>query len=401
MKETLTIKNFGPIEDITLELKKLNVLIGEQASGKSTIAKVLKMCRYFSYIVNYISFHRIKHPEEDTNGYFGLGLSEWGLSGFLKNDTRISYENDIYEFKVNAVNNTKTVSSLLKPKNERLKLVLKDLYNLLDEEIKNNKVSNYLWHPNENFYRISVKKVMDNPYYIPAERAYESFFTTERALTPDMIRRELDKLNRISRNFQDETLIEPLGLYYKNINNIGYIREKDKKDFYKLYESASGYQTAIPIVLVIKYYSQMKRKKTFIIEEPENNLFPMAQKKLMEFIVSSINEYGHSFLIPTHSSYLLSTIENFIYAYKIGTLYKENNKEKIPKIIDKKYWINPDDVSAYYLDDGKVKNLLLNDKGEGCYINIDDLDNVSKSIIDEYDALLDAKMEMKRKKEKV
>jgi predicted ATP-dependent endonuclease of OLD family len=40
---TLTIKNFGPIKDISLNLKKVNLLIGTQGSGKSTIAKVLSI----------------------------------------------------------------------------------------------------------------------------------------------------------------------------------------------------------------------------------------------------------------------------------------------------------------------------------------------------------------------
>ncbi|GEM_PF-2578551 len=34
-KETLTVKNFGPIREALLELGKVTVLIGEQASGKS------------------------------------------------------------------------------------------------------------------------------------------------------------------------------------------------------------------------------------------------------------------------------------------------------------------------------------------------------------------------------
>ena len=40
---TLTIKNFGPIKDISLNLKKVNLLIGTQGSGKSTIAKILSI----------------------------------------------------------------------------------------------------------------------------------------------------------------------------------------------------------------------------------------------------------------------------------------------------------------------------------------------------------------------
>jgi energy-coupling factor transporter ATP-binding protein EcfA2 len=39
--EKIIIKNFGPIEDAEIEIRKVLVLIGEQASGKSTIAKLI------------------------------------------------------------------------------------------------------------------------------------------------------------------------------------------------------------------------------------------------------------------------------------------------------------------------------------------------------------------------
>lgn len=42
----LVIKSVGPIKDVHIELRRFNVLIGEQSSGKSTIAKVLSTCMW-------------------------------------------------------------------------------------------------------------------------------------------------------------------------------------------------------------------------------------------------------------------------------------------------------------------------------------------------------------------
>ncbi|MGL5035609.1 MAG: AAA family ATPase, partial [Microcystaceae cyanobacterium] len=39
--QKIVIKNFGPVKDAEIEIKKVLVLIGEQASGKSTIAKLI------------------------------------------------------------------------------------------------------------------------------------------------------------------------------------------------------------------------------------------------------------------------------------------------------------------------------------------------------------------------
>ena len=39
--QKIIIKNFGPVKDAEIEIKKVLILIGEQASGKSTIAKLI------------------------------------------------------------------------------------------------------------------------------------------------------------------------------------------------------------------------------------------------------------------------------------------------------------------------------------------------------------------------
>ena len=39
MKQKIIIKNFGPIEDVEMEIDDFTIFIGPQTSGKSTIAK--------------------------------------------------------------------------------------------------------------------------------------------------------------------------------------------------------------------------------------------------------------------------------------------------------------------------------------------------------------------------
>jgi len=46
MKESIHIKNLGPIKDIQiLEIKPFTVLIGDSGSGKSTLMKVIALFR--------------------------------------------------------------------------------------------------------------------------------------------------------------------------------------------------------------------------------------------------------------------------------------------------------------------------------------------------------------------
>lgn len=53
MKESILIRNFGPIKELRIdEIRPLTVLIGESASGKSTILKVVALFRYIYKLVN-------------------------------------------------------------------------------------------------------------------------------------------------------------------------------------------------------------------------------------------------------------------------------------------------------------------------------------------------------------
>ena len=49
MNEKLIIRNFGPIKDVELDLRKINIFIGDQGTGKSTVAKVLYAVKSASY----------------------------------------------------------------------------------------------------------------------------------------------------------------------------------------------------------------------------------------------------------------------------------------------------------------------------------------------------------------
>ena len=235
---------------------------------------------------------------------------------------------------------------------------------------------------------------MNNPFYIPTERGLQSIFSLGKSSIQnisDSLFNQFAKMDMFARNFKKETEIKPLNILYKNVNGQGFIKNERQIEFSSLYNGASGYQSTIPVVLAVKYYSENRqKKKTFIVEEPELNLFPKAQKKLMEFFVESINNNGHSFLLPTHSPYILSTLGNLIYAHKIGNLDNRKFSSDVNKNIPEKYWIDISDLSIYYLDNGQAKNLI---NIEECLINLDDLDSVSEIVNKEFDELLNLEVQ--------
>jgi predicted ATPase len=408
-KEKLTIKNFGPIKSIDLDLGRITILIGEQASGKSTVAKVLAMCRFFSYIVNYQI--DIKNQDQfNSNDQFLSGLRKWGIEGYLKEDSKIIYENWLYrfEFKNKLETEYETVvtdndlkkqyhnpQTRIRPYDLKFKKLLDELKELKDDELgaisEDFFVFDHLtWTPNENFYRLNVKKVMDNPLYIPTERGIQSSSIGNDLLVSEALSDELSKLNRIVRGFNIEMEIEPLSLTYKNQNGLGLIKKDDDDKYYTLHTGASGFQSTIPLVLAMKFYNKFDtRKRTFIIEEPEQNLFPKAQKSLMEFLINCINQNGHSLLITTHSPYNLTALENLMYAFKLGNSLNGKYEDFVGKIIEKKFWIDPKNVNVYSLEKEGQRDLM---NREETLIDKEYIDSVSKVINDDFDRLLEIEL---------
>ena len=46
----LKIENFGPITNVEFELKKFNVFIGQQGTGKSCILKIAAFCKWLEKV---------------------------------------------------------------------------------------------------------------------------------------------------------------------------------------------------------------------------------------------------------------------------------------------------------------------------------------------------------------
>src|SRR3954468_768412 len=88
--EKLRIKKFGPIEHAEIDLKRINVFIGPQASGKSTLAKVISAFRSYNNL----------NTEWDEENFIEKLNGDYGLGSFFQDNTRISFETNNEKFSI-------------------------------------------------------------------------------------------------------------------------------------------------------------------------------------------------------------------------------------------------------------------------------------------------------------
>ncbi|HEV8083684.1 MAG TPA: AAA family ATPase, partial [Chitinophagaceae bacterium] len=190
-----------------------------------------------------------------------------------------------------------------------------------------------------------------------------------------------------------------LDIRYKNVDENDIIILKNGKEI-NIKEASSAVISVVPLLLAFDYAVESNYPTEYrvshhlncpyiVIEEPELNCFPITQKKLMEYFIlkvkyeiSNVIDYYCRLFITTHSPYILTSMNNMMYAYRIG---KEHEKEA-KAIIDKKYWINPDDVSVYMmLTNGECEDIF--DREEGL-IKAEKIDGVTNILNNQFSELL-------------
>lgn len=340
MKESLQVKNFGPITDIDIEIKNINIFIGTNCSGKSTVAKLVSIFK--SGQLNGVN---------EPMGSFKKLLANYNIDFNINSTTYIKYQSDNLSY-----------------------------------EVKDNQF--------ESNYSGTGNSTQLNAIYIPAERV---FFSTLSQSIFGLINSDIslpkwlidfgakfEKARSAIKRFS----IDFLNTNYEFLDGIDFIELPDKTKI-RLAQASSGIQSIIPLLLVIQYNTKNVKKgdDLFVIEEPELNLYPSSQKDLIEFIIARINQSNDKLIITTHSPYLLTSIDNLIQA---GNVAADNEalSADVKKLVPSNLWIDFNNVACYYFNDGIAKSTLdyeINSIGPS---NIDD---VSLALSETFESLLTLK----------
>lgn len=171
-----------------------------------------------------------------------------------------------------------------------------------------------------------------------------------------------------------------------------YVRGTDGR-LIPLHLLSSGQQEALPLFVMLIYASSLigQSKRTIFIEEPEAHLFPEAQSTLLELLVRMTNQKTQEqgtvppeLFITTHSPYVLLQLNNFL---KAGALARDDifDNESLYDIVPKDRLLRPDDVQAYAIREGVLKDI----KSCRGLIDADYIDSVTDQMMGQFTALID------------
>lgn len=437
--EQILIKNFKAIANkkaVPIEVKKMTVLMGEQASGKSTVAKLIY---FFKTLREEITFELIENnnitptncDEIITNRIRRYFVFLFGSTRHLSNfEMTYTYQNGI---KANIKKNAK---GNLHVEIIDLQAVIRRAIKL-KSELENHQASfNDLEQRERNRIIKSIGKTIrdffgsnQNNLFLPASRNMtvmlehhltEIYARLENtvALTLDLqgsnrfesenelillkflqyVRFLKSKFQRAG-NFQglidDELMLNPkldttqataliakLNLVLKGNYQSDQYGEKiffGQSGYVFLQNASSGQQESIrtfqDIFLNLLYGDPVFR----VIEEPESHLFASGQKRLIESLAILLNQNSENqIIIPTHSPYILRVIDNLIKAYEV-----KNQDTEHP--VSTNEWIDFDTISAYNLINGEIFD-ATNAEFRG--IDAQLFDEVSNQISNQFDELL-------------
>lgn len=113
-------------------------------------------------------------------------------------------------------------------------------------------------------------------------------------------------------------------------------------------------------------------RTTFIVEEPEQNLYPFTQVALLDKMVSLCSvSHEHGYTITTHSPFVLNYLNVLVMRH-----YKK---------VEDKVSINPIDLSIYAMQDGRMVDMMQTNACTGMIsVNAEDLIEAIRNMYSEY-----------------
>ena len=421
--EQLNINNFLSIKNAEMDIGKINLLIGPQATGKSVIAKLVYFFREFlntTYLSSVKDLSRKREVEKEGRDTFEKFFPKYTWS---HQDFKITYRVNDIEVSISKSKSSRGQSSLkldyspvLVSLHRKLKSTFKKKMSSYEKKEQSSRYLSrsydaYRYVVEEDVYSKTIGNCFHSSLFIPAGRSFFAnlqknvfhFLADSIEIDPFLINFG-SRYETAKRHYDDDFLKRhpKSAVIRKKVENlvqnilVGKYKYEDEKDWIEhkkskvnLTNASSGQQEALPMLLILYVFPFIGSRASFsfFIEEPEAHLFPVSQKHIVSIIALIYRTMGNGFFITTHSPYILTAINNLIMA---NDIVLKKGIEGIAGIVDPDHCISFDDVTAYTLENGELVS-IMNKKER--LIGASIIDSVSDVFDQEFDSLLKRQME--------
>lgn len=410
----LRIENVGPIKKAILDLNKINVIMGPQSSGKSTIAKIVSYCNWaekrfildgeyeYDFKEQFMEFHRV------SDVYFSAD----SFIEYESESVKLTYKGNLFKQEIQRIGDELN-PSFLNSKNIYIpaeRNFVSAIPDLGKYKRTNDNIMNFLY----DWYEVKKKYTNENKF--PILDLNVSYYHKLERDSDLLVLHEGGKELLLQYGSSGLQSILPLLVLVDYLTNRLYtekvtesVNEKEEinkvvgffiKDFMKKIESDEKRYTLLSNIATDKLpftkneldelYQRVETRlnqskyhfSSIIIEEPEQNLFPKTQRDLIYHLLNLINskERDHRLLITTHSPFVLNAINNCL----MGYLVKDSMpQEEIEELKSSDSWINPKLVSIWEIKENEgVLRRIQDEKTDTVSANY--FNGIMNEVMDEY-----------------
>ena len=418
----IQVKNFGPVRQADFQIERFTLLIGEQASGKSTLAKLIYFFRSFQLffwncliangLADWTSFRR-----EYLAQMKDLFTKTFGPTATL-GDFHIQYQ---YGERCNI---TLTPSKDRRFLSIQFSVSLNHMLIKAQSAWKNIPLNQSREEILQNDPHLPVQELLFAAFhselgcvYIPAGRAFlsrpalldlvQSHESAMAVRTYPYSRSDplsIMIMDAMTRHYLQETSVFR-GMFFSQrslSSRIEALRDPDmeqtedsdwifwrdaveylyslyreilkgdyntdgKDDFILLedgtsvpiYFASSGQQEVLWVLnLLMGYILRREHGTLILVEEPETHLHPDAQYALVKMVAAYQNLTGSPVLFTTHSPYILSSVNNLLYASAISKTVGDEEKRKVlDDIVRRESRIDETHFQSFCMEAGTLSDI--------------------------------------------
>ncbi len=421
--ERLEIENFLCIKKAELEIKRFNVIIGPQASGKSVLAK---LAFFFKEIFKIQFQESILRRESESEFVRNCKLKFEEI--FPPYAWRKTFNVVYRRGKNDSINDNNNIWVSITYEHDTDNLDLKyspEFSEFYNSQIK--RIQTEIDHPDES-NQMDREFSSYVSFLIDARNSFRDYFDLDNVFIPAtrsiIALMQKNMFSLMPNKVKIDPFLESFGIEYDSLKKkygskttyellkalhdemsplvnevIGGKYEHKDGDWIvngdtktKLEDASSGQQEAVPMLVYLSVYPHVDISEgiTYFIEEPESHLFPKAQKQIVSILATLYNLCESNYFITTHSPYILTAINNLITAEQAYSTGKNN--QRVEELVPMNQHLSYDDIAAYTIKDGVLCSIM---DEENKIIGPSIIDDVSDEFDSTFDGLLDVLYEGK------